>query len=155
MGTGENERLKSSRANHATLNIIHRSVGTWIETIDNRGHVARVFLDADDPILDPDQSTNDDYTVLTVYEEGTREPRPPHEVPPLGEQILRFVCRSDELEGMLGDLQENFQEQSEKYGATAAKRWYWWQVTRSAGAFALKLLGKVVAARELLRKFGL
>jgi hypothetical protein len=80
--------------------------------------------------------------------------RPLPEVPALGEQILSYVCSSDHLEEILGHMQERFRNEAETRGIKSARRWYWWQVVRSAGLFALKLLSRFVSMWELLEKLG-
>lgn len=55
-----------------------------------------------------------------------QSPHPsPLEVPVLGERILSYMCSPSQLEGMLGDLEENFRRQAEKRGVRVAKRWYY------------------------------
>ncbi|WP_162913410.1 hypothetical protein [Rhodospirillaceae bacterium SYSU D60014] len=76
------------------------------------------------------------------------------QVPVLGEAILFYLCPAEQLESILGDLEECFQRRAIKRGLGSAWRWYYWQVLRSAGAFALNLLGRMALVKELIDRLG-
>jgi hypothetical protein len=77
------------------------------------------------------------------------------EVPWVGECILEYVCSSDRLEVVLGDLERNFRRRTAKRGLAAARRWYWWQVMRSVAAFGIQAIVAIVLLRDFLKKIGL
>jgi hypothetical protein len=97
--------------------------------------------------------SSDDDGVIRVPHHGKAAEGPPP--PSAGGTILAYICRPDRLEAVLGDLERNFRKRAMRYGVVAARRWYWWQVTRSIGAFCFKLLQSAETIHELLRKLGL
>lgn len=50
--------------------------------------------------------------------------------PVLREKILRWILPSDEVEALLGDFEEIYEEIWKKKGRSAARRWYWIQILR-------------------------
>jgi hypothetical protein len=120
-----------------------------------------LLLDGDRAQISPHQDS--DYNidmvvfandqVIRAPHNGSREARP--SMPRAGEIIRGYVCRPDRLEAVIGDLERNFRKRAIKHGVAAARRWYWWQVVRSVGAFGIKLLQSAELVDELLRKLGL
>ena len=80
---------------------------------------------------------------------------PPIEVPAIGESILSYLYPPERRESMLGDFEEGFRSRAIKHGLRAARRWYFWQVTRSVLECAFSLLRILVWIREALEKLGL
>ena len=77
-------------------------------------------------------------------------------VPPAAaETIISFLCLETERETLLGDLAEGFRGVTRASDRRAAQWWYWWQVSRSAVAFGLRLVTALVAFGELFRRLGL
>lgn len=76
-------------------------------------------------------------------------------VPQSGETILWFICSPDRLEVVLGDLERNFDRRAAARGASAARRWYWWQVVRTSVMFLGQIIGGVALLRGLLQRLGI
>ena len=76
-------------------------------------------------------------------------------VPRSGELVLWFVCPPKQREGVLGDLEEDFQKCLRDHGLRTAQTWYWWQVLRTAAANASAFALKVTMAEAVLHKLGL
>jgi hypothetical protein len=76
-------------------------------------------------------------------------------IPPTAETIISYICTPDRLEAVLGDLERNFARRAAKHSEKAARRWYWWQTTRTVAAFGVQIAVKLVIVREMLRKLGL
>jgi hypothetical protein len=121
-----------------------------------------INLHGDAGQIRPDHRQNYDIDIIVSLDEdgviraphhgkGAEGPSPPS----VGGIILAYLCRPDRLEVVLGDLERNFRKRAMKDGLVAARRWYWWQVTRSIGAFCLKLLQSAETIHEPLRKLGL
>lgn len=76
-----------------------------------------------------------------------------HAQPPtLGETILSFVYRGEQLEAVLGDFEERFHKLAASGGMRLARAWYWWQVVRSAAAFTLRWGRKLGPLAEIVRR---
>jgi hypothetical protein len=128
---------------------------------DHRWGFDRLFLHGDSAQIRPHDANGYDIDIV-VFPGGDRIVRAPHHgrraeevtIPRAGELILSYICRADRLEAVSGDLEGNFRKRAKRSGIAAARRWYWWQVVRSAGAFGIKLLQTAELVNELLRKLG-
>ena len=60
--------------------------------------------------------------------------------PVLGEKILRWTLPSDEVEALLGDFDEIYDEMWKKKGRFAAKSWYWLQIFRLLPSFIKNMI---------------
>lgn len=90
-----------------------------------------------------------------VGNDSKRSVRPPATVPSAAEAIIDYICSPDRKEAVLGDLQSGFTRITAKRGEKAARRWYWWQTTRTAAAFGMQMISRLVLLRTLLGKLGL
>lgn len=75
-------------------------------------------------------------------------------VPRLGELLISVVCQRKVREAVLGDLEEGFQTRAHARGARIARRWYWWQVAKSAAAFTWRWTRRLLELDELIRRIG-
>ena len=99
------------------------------------------------PLVDP----NGMHILLQVPHHGPRPSAPPA----AAVAILEYVCPPHRLETVLGDLEQNFRRRSYGRGPAAARRWYWWQVARSAITFGIQIVTAMAFLREVLKRFGL
>jgi hypothetical protein len=76
-------------------------------------------------------------------------------VPQTGETILWYLCSPDRLEVVLGDLERNFKRRAASHGEQAARRWYWWQISRTVVVFGFQVIVKVAVQRGVLEKLGI
>ena len=76
-------------------------------------------------------------------------------VPHRAETIITYVCPTDRLEAVLGDLEERFAQRVVNCGEKAARHWYWWQAIRSVTAFLFRTAQRGMLFWELLEKLGL
>jgi hypothetical protein len=79
--------------------------------------------------------------------------------PMLAELFISFLAPKNSAQGLLGDLQEMFQKNAERYGTKQARRKYWIEVGRSFGPLLwqwLKRIGFFTVLIDYFRaKFGL
>lgn len=78
------------------------------------------------------------------------EPKPPA----IGWWILAVICPRDELEFVLGDMEEGFVRYALQRGQGAAHWWYWWQMVRTATHFILRVLDKARSAINIFKAAG-
>ena len=64
--------------------------------------------------------------------------------------LLCLLLNKDEREALIGDLSERYNKMCSKHGEVQARRWYYGQVLRSVGSFALRALSK--AGRFIIGK---
>jgi hypothetical protein len=73
--------------------------------------------------------------------------------------LLAFVAPKHSAQALLGDLEEMFQKNVDKFGERAARRMYWLEVARSFGPLVwqwIKRMGFVTLVIDYVRsKFGL
>jgi hypothetical protein len=77
---------------------------------------------------------------------------PMPEVPPGAEKLLGWVVKSDRLELVLDDLEENFQKRVRRNGELAAREWYQSQVRRTFFHFLIAWAPRIAGFVYLLRK---
>lgn len=63
--------------------------------------------------------------------------------------VLELLLHPKQADAVIGDLEERFPKMCAKYGVTRARRWFRWQVTRSAVVFLWELM-KVLRWTSLL-----
>lgn len=81
-----------------------------------------------------------------------RRPKPSTPVAPrLAETLAGLLCDRSLREPILGDLAELFEERALRRGEKHARAWYWLQVGRSFGPFALRW-GRRLAELDDLRQ---
>ena len=85
---------------------------------------------------------------------GPERPLEPEAVPRAGEVLIRFFCRGDFREAILGDLAEKFADRVEENGAFSARWWYWRQVARSTAAFTWRWIRRLAEIDEVLERIG-
>ena len=89
----------------------------------------------------------------------TKVRKEPGTPPVLAELFISFLAPKNSAQGLLGDLQEMFQKNAERYGAKQARRRYWIEVVRSFVPLLwqwLKRIGLFTFLIDYLRsKFGL
>jgi hypothetical protein len=71
-----------------------------------------------------------------------KEPAAP---PMLAELFISFLAPKNSAQGLLGDLQEMFQKNAERFGERQARRKYWIEVARSFGPLLWQWLKRIVA----------
>lgn len=78
--------------------------------------------------------------------------------PMLAELFISFLAPKNSAQGLLGDLEEMFQKNADRYGAKQARRKYWMEVARSFGPLLwqwLKRIGFFTVLIDYFRaKFG-
>ena len=79
--------------------------------------------------------------------------------PPQATFLLALVAPKNSVQALLGDLEEIFQKNTERFGETRARRMYWFEVARSVGPSIwrwLTRLGVITFLVDYVRsKFGL
>ncbi|MFK4382508.1 permease prefix domain 2-containing transporter [Bradyrhizobium sp. USDA 223] len=86
--------------------------------------------------------------------------RPKRSSPPASAAILlAFVAPKHSAQALLGDLEEMFQKNVDKFGDRAARRMYWFEAARSVGPLVwqwIKRMGFITLVVDYVRsKFGL
>ncbi|MHC1944020.1 hypothetical protein IF803_06500 [Bradyrhizobium sp. UFLA06-06] len=86
-------------------------------------------------------------------------PPPKRSSPPVTAAfLLAFIAPKDSAQALLGDLEEMFQKNAERFGDKQATRMYWFEVARSIGPIAwqwVKKMGFITFLVDYLRtKFG-
>ncbi|MGY8709513.1 permease prefix domain 2-containing transporter [Bradyrhizobium sp. 18BD] len=73
--------------------------------------------------------------------------------------LLAFIAPKNSAQALLGDLEEMFQRNAERFGDSQARRMYWFEVARSVGPIVwrwIKRMGIVTLVVDYVRsKFGL
>jgi hypothetical protein len=73
--------------------------------------------------------------------------------------LLAFIAPKNSAQALLGDLEEMFQKNAEKFGDDQARRMYWFEVARSLGPLVwqwVKRMGFITLVVDYVRsKFGL
>lgn len=62
-----------------------------------------------------------------------------NDLPPFVERLFSFLLKEEDLESMIGDLHEEYQEKLETLDIARAKVWLYWQVFNSAWSLAREL----------------
>ncbi|WP_445222473.1 permease prefix domain 2-containing transporter [Bradyrhizobium sp. Pa8] len=79
--------------------------------------------------------------------------------PAPAEFLLAFIAPKNSAQAFLGDLEELFQKNAERFGEPQARRMYWFEVARSFGPLVwqwIKRMGFVTLVVDYVRsKFGL
>jgi hypothetical protein len=79
------------------------------------------------------------------------------EPPPVAEFLLGMCLPSRRVEHVVGDMNERFVRDCERYGVRRAKRLYWSQVLRSVGPLVIRAIGRAlkwgVVVEGFRRKF--
>jgi hypothetical protein len=73
--------------------------------------------------------------------------------------LLAFIAPKNSAQALLGDLEEIFQKNAERFGDSQARRMYWFEVARSMGPLIwqwIKRMGFITLVVDYFRsKFGL
>lgn len=73
--------------------------------------------------------------------------------------LLAFIAPKNSAQALLGDLEEMFQKNAERFGESRARRMYWFEVARSVGPLVwqwIKRMGFITLVVDYVRsKFGL
>lgn len=81
------------------------------------------------------------YEAAEVY--GARDEASKPAPPRLAAFLLAFIAPKNSAQAFLGDLQEMFQKNVDRFGETQARRVYWSQVASSFGPLLLQWLKRI------------
>lgn len=80
---------------------------------------------------------------------ASNTPKPPKRA----DQFLRWFCKSEWVEPILGDLHEQFPEEFSQRGKQKAHLWYWYQVFHFLRPFALKSVYPTLSSMILFKHY--